>query len=181
MKEAGLRELILMRHGKSSWDDPSLDDFDRPLAPRGRKAASRMGAEIAARGWLPDHAVVSAALRTRQTWRRVAAELDGAAPRPQYDEALYMASADRMLAVVRAVPAKTSRLMLVGHNPGMEELARGLAGPGSDAEALAAMRAKFPTAALARFELPAGWAGAGPAAARLTHFLRPRAVASALD
>ncbi|WP_265517053.1 SixA phosphatase family protein [Nitratireductor luteus] len=169
-----MRELILMRHGKSSWDDPSLDDFDRPLAPRGRKAASRMGTEIAARGWLPDHVVVSAALRTRQTWRRVATELGGAAPRPQYDETLYMASADRMLAIVRAVPADVSRVLLVGHNPGMEDLARGLAGPGSDAEALAAMRAKFPTAALAGFELDGGWAGVGFAAARLRHFLRPR-------
>lgn len=171
-----MRELILLRHGKSSWDDPSLDDFDRSLAPRGRKGASRMGAEIAARGWLPDFVVVSAALRTRQTWRRVAAELGAPAPRPHYDEALYMASADRMLAIVRAVPANVSRLMVVGHNPGMEDLARGLAGLGSDAEALAAMRAKFSTAALARFELDGRWAGAGFAAARLTHFLRPKAL-----
>ncbi|MEI9417788.1 histidine phosphatase family protein [Mesorhizobium sp. Cs1321R2N1] len=70
-----MKQLLLLRHAKSSWDDPDLDDFDRPLAERGLKAARLIGRELAARDWLPDLALVSPALRTRDTWRLVASEL----------------------------------------------------------------------------------------------------------
>ena len=69
-----MKQLLLLRHAKSSWDDPALADFDRPLALRGRKDAQRMGREIAVRGWLPQRALVSPAARTRETWEIVSAE-----------------------------------------------------------------------------------------------------------
>ncbi|WP_159591685.1 SixA phosphatase family protein [Chelativorans xinjiangense] len=173
-----MRELLLLRHAKSSWDELTRDDFDRPLSARGKAAAALMGREVAARGWVPDEALVSAALRTRQTWRLAVAEMGEGAPRATRDKALYMASADRLLALIRKAPAGSCRLLLLGHNPGMEDLAAGLAGPGSDAAALARLRAKFPTAALARFTVKGPWAGLGFAGARLTHFLRPKDLSS---
>lgn len=169
-----MRELFLLRHAKSSWDDPTLDDFDRPLAERGRKAAPVMGRAMAARGWVPQAAFVSAALRARQTWRLVAGGLGGQAPRAVHDEALYMASPERLLGFLQRAPEDAGRVVLVGHNPGLEELALLLAGPASDEEALSRLREKFPTAALARFEIACPWRALAPAAAQLTHFLRPR-------
>ncbi|MBE0695045.1 MAG: histidine phosphatase family protein, partial [Aquamicrobium sp.] len=82
------RTLLLLRHAKSSWDDPALDDFDRPLARRGREAAPRMGREMARRGWLPDLALVSSSLRTRQTWALVAPELPRDIP-ASFDDTIY--------------------------------------------------------------------------------------------
>ncbi|WP_048648337.1 SixA phosphatase family protein [Nitratireductor soli] len=169
-----MRELILLRHAKSSWDDPSLGDFERPLAPRGRRAAPLMGREIAARGWRPDHMLVSSARRAQQTWRLVAAELGVEADTAAFDAELYMASAERLLAAVRKAPPAAERLLLVGHNPGLEGLAAALAGPGSDDGALDRMSKKFPSGALARFTLDGPWQGLGFGAARLAHFLRPK-------
>lgn len=169
-----MNELLLLRHAKSSWDDPSLDDFDRPLAPRGRKAAKLMGQVIAEHGWRPGFVLVSAALRARQTWQRVAAELGSERPDTNHDEALYMASADQLLDAIRATEPQTQRLMVIGHNPGMETLALGLAAPASDAGALNRMRKKFPTAALASFTFGGSWKTLGFGTARLTHFLRPK-------
>ena len=167
------KTLLLLRHAKSSWDDPSLADFDRPLAKRGREAAPRMAREMERRGWLPDLAMVSSALRTRQTWDLIAAELPRAVP-VFFEETIYEAPAPRILAAIRAVPDNAATLVVVGHNPGFETLAEMLAGQGSEPEALARMRRKFPTAALARLTLDGGWADLGPGGARLTHFLTPR-------
>jgi phosphohistidine phosphatase len=169
-----VKVLLLLRHAKSSWDDPALEDFDRPLAARGRKAAPLMGRAMAERGWIPARALVSPALRTRQTWRLVLGELGDAAPQVVHEDALYMASAGRILALVRQSPPELPSLLVLGHNPGLEDLARGLAGPGSDPESFSRMREKFPTAALARFEIEDRWAGLGVGGARLTHFLRPK-------
>ncbi|RUZ86718.1 histidine phosphatase family protein, partial [Mesorhizobium sp. M7A.F.Ca.US.003.02.2.1] len=94
-----MKQLLLLRHAKSSWDDPDLDNFDRPLAERGVKAARLMGRELAARGWLPDLALVSAALRTRDTWRLVAAELP-VPPQVAFLKALYDASAADILSQI---------------------------------------------------------------------------------
>ena len=166
------RTLLLLRHAKSSWDDPGLADFDRALARRGREAAPRIGAEMARQGWLPDRALVSTAARTRQTWALVAAEL----PREvhaSFEDAIYEAPALRILAAIREAPETAASLVVVGHNPGMEDLAALLASPDSDPDALARMRAKFPTAALARFVFDGDWAGLGPGGARLAGFIAP--------
>lgn len=166
-----MRQLLLLRHAKSSWDDPDLDDFDRPLAGRGLKAAKLMGRELATRDWLPDLVLVSPALRTRDTWRLVAAELP-AHPRIAFAEALYDASATDILNQIHQADASRGSLLVVGHNPGLEDLAKQLAGSGSEAKARKRIEEKFPTAALARFIFEGDWSGLS--SARLTHCLWPR-------
>ncbi len=165
------RTLLLLRHAKSSWDDPELDDFDRPLAERGRRAAPRIAAEMTTRGWRPDAALVSAAVRTRQTWELVSAATEpGIAA--TFTDAIYEAPADRILDSIRLTPDNASALLVIGHNPGFETLARLLATPDSDTDALARLNRKFPTAALARFTFEGAWSDLGKAT--LTDFLTPK-------
>lgn len=167
------RTLLLLRHAKSSRDDPALDDFDRPLAARGREAAPRMAQEMARRGWLPDRALVSSALRTRQTWEMVEAQLPQAVP-AAFERSIYEAPAERILAAIRRTPGETRTLLVVGHNPGFEDLSALLAAPDSERDAVARMTRKFPTAGLARLCFEGDWADLGPGGARLSHFLTPR-------
>jgi phosphohistidine phosphatase len=168
-----MKTLLLLRHAKSSWDDPSQADFDRPLAPRGLKAAKRMGRELAFREWLPERALVSPAARTRETWKLVAAELPNA-PAADFPKTLYDTSVEKILAQLRRTAEATNTLLVLGHNPGLEELAKQLAGNQSEAEALARLKGKFPTAALARFTFDGKWKELGPGAARLTHCVSPK-------
>ncbi len=168
-----MKTLCLLRHAKSSWDDAALDDFDRPLAERGLKAAPLIGRLMAKRGWLPDLALVSPAARARETWRLVSAELP-APVETRFEPAIYMAAPDDILALLRALPDAASSVILVGHNPGLEQSAALLAGPESDQQALARMTEKFPTAALARFDVTT--IAANDAA--LTDFIRPGDLAS---
>ncbi|TIT90521.1 MAG: histidine phosphatase family protein, partial [Mesorhizobium sp.] len=125
-----MRQLLILRHGKSSWDDPKLEDFDRPLGPRGLKTAPLMGRELSRRGWLPDLALVSPALRTRDSWRLVSQELPKHVP-AEFAEELYEAAPGAILARVRR--AKATSLIVIGHNPGLQNFALQLAGAGSDA------------------------------------------------
>ena len=164
-----MKQLLLLRHAKSSWDDPDLDDFDRPLAERGAKAARLMGRELAARDWLPELALVSPTLRTRDTWRLVAAELP-VLPEITFVEALYDASAADILSQIRKTDGSRRCLVVIGHNPGLEDLAKQLAGPGSEAKARKRLDEKFPTAALARVVFEGDWSGLS--SAQLTHCLR---------
>lgn len=168
-----MKRLFLYRHAKSSWDDPTLGDFDRPLAPRGVRAAVQMARVFAEREWLPGRIVVSPAERTRRTWALGAPLLPGA-PEPVFLEALYMASPARLLECVRDTPKGIETLLLLGHNPGLEQFAARLAGSGSDARARDRMVEKFPTAAVALLEFEGDWQQLSWSAARLTHFLRPK-------
>lgn len=168
-----MRTLLLLRHAKSGWDDPCLADFDRPLAPRGESAAMRMGRELADRGWLPDLALVSPAARTRQTWTLASAELPRKPP-AEFPEALYEASADRILDLIRKASDTANTLLVLGHNPGLEDLARRLARTEPGAEALLRLHAKFPTGALARFAFEGGWRALQTGSGRLTDFIRPK-------
>lgn len=168
-----MKELLLLRHAKSSWDAPDLDDFDRPLSTRGLNAAPLMGKAIAARGWLPQMALVSPSVRTRETWRIVAAQ----SPRfvePTFRDTLYEASAGQLLAEVRHAPEEITSLLLLGHNPGMQDFATLISGEGSDETAMQQLRKKFPTAGLARLEFDGRWDELRAGAARLSHFLRPK-------
>ena len=167
-----MRELLLLRHAKSSRDDPTHADFDRSLSGRGRRDAPRMGALAAARGWTPDHAIVSPALRTRQTWDLARPALGNVATR--FDETIYEAAPTAILAAIRAAPPAARRLIVIGHNPGLEDLSAILASDRSDAEALAALRDKFPTGALARFVVETDWRNLAGGGARLTDFVRPK-------
>lgn len=171
------RHLLLLRHAKSSWDDPDLEDFDRPLAARGIETAQAMGRAMAQRGWIPDKALVSKALRTRDTWRLLAPELQPARPQAVFSQALYEAAPETILAEIHGTPEDVSCLLVVGHNPGLEELARRLAGDGSEPKAVKALGEKFPTGALARFEIQDGWPALGFGHAALTDFLRPKDLA----
>jgi phosphohistidine phosphatase len=171
--EDKMKTLLVLRHAKSSWDDSSLADFDRPLASRGQKAAKRIGSELATRGWLPDLALVSPAARTRQTWELVSAELP-AKPPADFREALYAAPAEKILDEIKKAPETANTLLVLGHNPGLEYLARQIGGEESDADILERLRKKFPTAALARFTFDGGWQELKPNSARLTHFLAPK-------
>jgi phosphohistidine phosphatase len=167
-----MKTLFLLRHAKSSWDDPVLDDFDRPLSDRGRKAAPMIGRYIAKRGWQPDLALVSPAIRARDTWQLVAPEL--AAPaETRFEPAIYMAEPEVLLDLLRQSDTPGS-VILIGHNPGLEQLGALLAGPQSEPQARARMAEKFPTAALARFDI----ATLEPGGAALTDFVRPRDLTS---
>lgn len=176
-----MRTLMLLRHAKSSWEQPGLDDFDRPLAPRGREAAPRIGRHLQEAGPLPERVLCSAALRARQTWDLVAAELEPAA-RGEVDlvfmDELYLATPARMLDVLAGVGDEISRLMLVGHNPGMEVLASRLIGSGPK-DLRKRMEKKFGTAALALIEFEsAGWGDLRERSGQLVRFVRPKDLAS---
>jgi phosphohistidine phosphatase len=168
-----MTSLLLLRHAKSSWTDPNLADFDRSLADRGRKAAPAVAEELSRRGWLPDHVLVSPSRRTRETWAIIEARLD-ATPDTRFLPELYEASAAGLLQILRRIPAEAETVLVIGHNPGMEELAQDLSGPGSAPPALTALKRKFPTAALARFTVEGKWNGLNTAKVRLTHFVRPK-------
>jgi phosphohistidine phosphatase len=145
--EAGpLRRLVVLRHAKSARP-PDVPDHDRPLAPRGRRDAPAAGRALAAADCLPDLALCSTAVRARQTWELASAQW-GTPPPVRHDPRLYAADAPGLLAVVRETPPEVGTLLLVGHNPGLEDLVLDLAGDGLD-DTLERVRAKFPTSALA--------------------------------
>ncbi len=112
--------LILTRHAKSSWSNDTLDDFDRPLNARGKRSVTAIGDWLARKDYHPDEAIVSTARRTRETWSGIAAQLPGSAPM-HASQALYLASADTMLAELRR--ASSPITMLIGHNPGIASFA----------------------------------------------------------
>lgn len=169
-----MKSLYLLRHAKSAWDDPAPDDFDRSLAKRGVKAAKRMARAMAEAGLVPDAVFCSQAARTRETWDLMAPRLDGAIA-IKHLKSLYLATPSRLYDVLRRQPSATGALMIVGHNPGLHRLALDLAGNGSDSDALARLRSKFPTAALAHFDFDIrGWDEVAARRGRLVRFLRPK-------
>ncbi len=144
--------LYLLRHAKSSWSDPGLRDHDRPLAPRGERAATAMGDHLAAREVHPSLVLCSSARRAVETLERVLARLPRR-PEVCVERGLYMADPAELLERVRRVDDGVPALMLVGHNPAMEELAARLPG-GGDRDGLKRIGRKFPTAALAELHFP---------------------------
>jgi phosphohistidine phosphatase len=167
-------QLYLLRHAKSSWDDPELGDFDRPLNKRGYKAAPAVGNAMKRRGIKPELVLCSSAKRTLETWNLVAAELD-CKPELRELHGIYLATPLQLLRQIRETPDEVSSLLLVGHNPGLELLAIALAGPESDQAALNEMSKKYPTAALASFEVELeSWRDL--TTARLMDFMKPRSL-----
>jgi phosphohistidine phosphatase len=165
--------LSLLRHAKSSWADPRLKDFERPLNERGEEVAPRMGAFMARRGIAPDLILCSTAVRARQTLDLVRPHLSGNA-KVLYEDALYLASPSAMLKHVGKVPANVRHVMVVGHDPGLHTLAQQLATSGRR-EDLEALAEKFPTAALAviAFQVPA-WDEVKRVGGRLELFMVPK-------
>jgi len=168
-----MKTLVLLRHAKSAWDNADLPDIDRPLSPRGQKAAPAMGERLKKAGYEPDVVLCSTATRTRETLDLMAGSLPKKA-KIQYLKELYMAVPREMLNAVAKVPDSAQTVMLVGHNPGIGSLAGWLAGEG-DSELLAKIRRKFPTAAAAviTFDV-ASWSDITGEGGKLVAFLRPR-------
>jgi phosphohistidine phosphatase len=171
-----MKTLTLLRHAKSTWDDPVARDFDRPLNPRGRRAARTVGAEMRALGLAFDKVVASPARRVVETLGEVEqayGRLD-----PTYDERLYLAGTTGLLDIVHETSDRVERLLVVGHNPGLEELALLLTRSGT---LRAEVAVKYPTATLAEIAFPVeSWAEVVAGLGQLDRFIRPRDLDPAL-
>jgi len=164
------RELLLLRHGKSDWDQP-VDDQRRPLKKRGRKAAARIGTWIREQNKIPDLVISSPAVRALETARIVAGEVGIPETMIQLDPAIYEAHWSDLLARVRTLPKKRKRIMLVGHNTSMEELLLYLA----DGRAQPAANGKImPTATLGLFCFQGSWRNLAPEQVDAVTVIRPR-------
>ena len=169
-----MKIILLLRHAKSAWGQPGLDDHERPLNKRGERAAEAMAEHIVHNAPRPDLILCSTALRTRQTLAPLVHRLVSPAPPIALEKSLYLASKPALLVRLRAVPDDVRAVLLIGHNEGIGELAGALAGTG-DPAALDRLQDKFPTGALATFEIADGpWRELAPGAAELRAFVRPR-------
>lgn len=174
-----MKTLSLLRHAKSSWDDPVERDFDRPLNGRGHRAARRMGEWLKQNDVRFDAVIASPALRVRQTIEGVEAGLE-ARLRPDFDKRIYMASAALLFDVVRDTPEGVGHLLLVGHNPGLEDMLL-LATRGDCSKLRKEAELKYPTATFATIRLPVWhWAEIEEGGSRLVTFVRPRDLDPAL-
>lgn len=167
-----MKTLTLLRHAKSDWTDAVARDFDRPLNARGRRAARTMGAYMEAERLTWDCVLASPAVRVKDTLDEVERGLGSKLPRA-YDQRLYLAPAATLLDLVRETAGNVDRLLLVGHNPGLEELALELAAEDAQSPMRREVAIKFPTATLAEIVLDeATWGEAS--AGTLRRFVRPR-------
>lgn len=168
-----MKTLTILRHAKSGWDDPVLRDFDRPLNAKGQRAARLMGHHLASLGLRFDHVAASSAVRVRETiddFTRGYGDLAA----PAWDKALYLASAEALLDHLHALPDEAGRVLLVGHNPGLEDLVLLLV-PDDGGTARDAVEEKFPTASVAQIEFAVDrWADAKAGGGVLVRFIRPR-------
>jgi phosphohistidine phosphatase len=170
-----LRQLLLLRHAKSSWDDANLSDHARPLNNRGRRSAAAMRTAMHNLGISPDVVLVSSARRTLQTLE--ALEPWEETPLVEPMDALYLAPGTQLLEVLRGVAETARSVMVIGHNPGLHELAMGLVGETELALSNGDIRRLaegFPTGALAEFTIAGSWASLAPGGGRLSRFLVPR-------
>jgi phosphohistidine phosphatase len=165
-----MKRLYLLRHAKSSWDDPELADRDRPLAQRGRDAAKTMAQHLRREGVAPELVLCSPSARTRQTLAGITPGL-GENADVRIEDELYAASAATLLELLHELPDEVGSVMLIAHNPGIQDLALNLAGGGAAVERV---RSKFPTAALATLELDVSWHELEPGGAELVTFVKPK-------
>ena len=168
-----MRRLMLLRHAKAV-PQGTLADENRPLTERGHSDTAKIAEFAASRELVPDLALVSPAIRTRETWDLFAPRLP-AQPMLRIEPRLYAASAERILSLVRETPADVRTLLLVGHNPGLEDLARTLTGSG-DTNALMRFGGAMPTASLAVIDLGGGWTNLQPRTSRLEFFVTPKSL-----
>ena len=155
--------LVLVRHAKSSWDDPALGDHDRPLARRGRKALKRMQLHLEERGVQADVVLCSSARRTRETLDGITAGLGGH-PRIEVEDGLYRADADQILARLATLDDAVATAAVIGHNPGIADVV----------DLLAATDQDVPTGAIADLSFTGPWSALGSAAISLDDLWRPR-------
>ena len=170
-KPDAMRHILILRHAKSDWATAGMSDFDRPLAARGRHAATAMGAFMADECPLPDVVLCSAARRAVETWQIVVRQWPGL-PTAAFSEELYSAATGDLLRRLNQ-QADATTVMLVGHHPGFDGLAMALAAD-QHSELIDRMRIKFPTAALAHLTFSGAWTDLAPETADLIRFVRPK-------
>ena len=170
-----MKKLTLFRHAKSGEkDNPRIDDFDRPLSDRGLKAAPKMGAAMRDRHLRPDLILCSPSVRTRQTLTLASAEAWNNAPKVRFDNTLYEASAETLFDVLKSVPKNVAHVMIIGHNPGLQDLAVMLATNGREREKL---KDKLPTASVVSMEFDEErWKDLQPATGHVVLSLSPKAL-----
>jgi phosphohistidine phosphatase len=164
------RDLLILRHAKSDWSTSATRDFERPLAKRGRNDAPRMGEWLAREGLVPGAIVSSPAERARETTLLVCKSVGFKLKKVFWEDAVYAANLSELLGVLAGCPADAASVMLVGHNPGLEDLVDFLA----DGVEEPADGKLLPTAALARLEMPEDWGHLKSGCARLLSITRPR-------
>lgn len=169
-----MKTVTLFRHAKSGEKgNPNIEDIDRPLSGRGLKAAPKMGAALRDRRVKPDLILCSPSVRTRQTLTLASPEAWDEAPKTRFKKDIYEASCETLLKLVNGCPKDVQHVMIVGHNPGLQEFAITLARPGS-AE-LGKIEQKLPTAAIVTFEFDEErWKDIQPATGRIVLFIAPR-------
>ena len=174
-----MRQLLLLRHAKSAWDNPALPDRDRPLSARGRRATALMRDAMHNLGLCPDLVLLSPARRTMETLELL--EPWDETPLVEPLEQLYLATAEQIMAAAREVSDVVRSVLIIGHNPGMHDFAVGLSSEtGSKADrAMRRLKEGFPTAALAEYSVPGPWSRLAPGGALLTRFLTPRELEAA--
>jgi phosphohistidine phosphatase len=169
-----VKKLTLLRHAKSGWDDPVARDFDRPLNARGKRAALRIGQYLRDNDLHYDHVLSSPAIRCVETIEQLAQGV-GETIAPSWDKRIYLASAVSLLDVVQETDDRHDSLLLVGHNPGLEDLVLMLVPDRIDDEARDQVEEKFPTASLAEISFPVErWDDVRPNGGTLSLFVRPR-------
>jgi phosphohistidine phosphatase len=166
-----MHRLFVLRHAKSSWGNSNLADHDRPLTPRGRRAAGALAEHVATIGPPPTLVLCSTARRAQDTLAVVRERLPDSTDVLVEDE-LYGATAPELLARLRQVPEDIPGVLLVGHNPGLEDLVRGL-GRDGDPGLIARVHGKFPTGALATLAFSGSWTDLGSEPATLEAFVVP--------
>ena len=165
-----MKTLHLLRHAKSSWSEPGLPDHERPLNRRGRRAGQAIGRHLVDANIVPDLVLCSTSLRTRQTLDLILPAIKP--PKIVLDRQLYEASAARLLDYLKELPEAAEVVLLIGHNPGLHELALSLAAP-TTVGALPPRLAKFPTGALASFQIAGRWAKLRAQGAAVSGYLTP--------
>lgn len=175
-----MKLLYLLRHAKSSWDDPDISDFDRPLNKRGRKAAKLMAQYFRENHFQPGAVLCSPAKRTRETLKHMMPALHGT--EITLDRRIYEASYQTLLLCLADLPAELPSVLLIGHNPGIERLALYLMNDLGHGPGAARLQDKYPTGSLAILSVPAeDWGSLKVGSGRLDDFVRPADLDAASD
>tara|TARA_R110000772_G_scaffold60429_1_gene136508 strand:+ start:465 stop:1007 length:543 start_codon:yes stop_codon:yes gene_type:complete len=169
-----MKRLTLLRHAKSSWNDPVTRDFDRPLNDKGKRAATTIGKFIKRNGLTFDQILASPAVRVIETLEHVE-PASGLSFEPQWDRKIYLASSVTLMDVLRGANAEAEHVLMVGHNPGLEDLIFDMVPDDGSSEARGTVEIKYPTAALAELSLDIeNWSDIKDGCAKLNRFTRPR-------
>lgn len=170
-----MKRLTLLRHAKSGWDDPAARDFDRSVNDRGKRAAKLIGEHARAKGLKFDKIIASPAVRVVDTLDVFQAAMGNENLEPKWDRRIYLASSATLMDVLRDAPDSASDILMVGHNPGLEDLILELVPDSKDEPLRAIPEEKFPTSSLAVMEVDIDtWADLDVRKAHLVHVIRPR-------